>query len=205
MTADREDAGRARAFELGAIGSLLKPFNVETLSTDIAALLETASKVMESPSRRRKVVIAFNGREKNRLMRKEIVSRTGAGAKIVLLSLSHGEELCDAELKELVASESLIYLQIRASLAAKLPFLQDLTPLLSDLKGFLSGEMKSYVFIFDDIHLLLHTERGEPAMALAHVLKEAFTRAADDLLFFFGQGNTRDLKSLSELAQVLVR
>ena len=72
----------------------------------LISLLKMTSNVMESPSKRSKVVIAFNSSEKNRLLKQEILSRMAKEMKVVLLSLSKGEELCDAELSELIQSQT---------------------------------------------------------------------------------------------------
>jgi hypothetical protein len=204
MTADTDDAKRARAFELGALGTLLKPLAPLTLSSDIAALLESANNVIESTSGKRKVVIAFSAVEKHRLLKKEIVKRASS-EKLIMLALGKGEDSCDEELRRLVSEEKLIYLQIQPSLVAKLPYLHDLSPVMSDLRGFLEGESGPFGLIFDDAHLVLHLEEGEAAIARAHALKEALTREYEDILFAFSRDGVRDPALLNKLAQVLVR
>ena len=127
------------------------------------------------------------------------------GAKILLLSLTKGAEICDAQLDELISSNVLTYLQIQVSLVAKFPYLQDLSPVTSDLREFLDEESKHYTLIFDDAHLVIHTQDGEGAIARAHTLKEALLQEYQNVVFFFSRDNVHDVKLLNKLAHVLAK
>jgi len=203
MSGATDQESRSRAVSLGASGYLQKPLNLKELGADLGALLKSLNVAFESPSKKRRFVIAFNGLEKDLQIRSELSSTLDAGGKALILSLRTGADFSNSELDREIESGRVCYLQISPGLISKFPFLQDLTPVIDDIKGFVGGATHDYRLFFDDPHLVIHAQDPAGALARLHTLKKALSTAFDSVSFFCSRDHTSvSVEVLNEMAAV---
>lgn len=175
MSGDSDESSRNRAYDLGGVGYLTKPLSVKSLGKDVQTILGGLNLVMESPSKNRVFSIAFNGAEKLRLVREAVNRRLTAGRKVLLLSMEDGATFCGGGLREPVVEKRLVFLQVTTGLIAKFPYLQDLSPILTDIHAFLDSEglAADYDLVFDDPSRLVDLRESKTATTRLRVLDEA--------------------------------
>lgn len=206
VSGDSDENTRARVRQLGASGYFKKPLDVSLFAKDVLAVLETLNVVMESRSHERKFVIAFNHGEKNRLLRKDITEMIVENRRTLLLSLQEGGDFCDDALNEFIRQKSLVYLQVLPALVTKFPYLQDFSPVLSDLKGFLGEGSENYALYVDEPLRIINLQDDRNAVARIHSLKETFLKVSRDVRCFSSKDTTDSGKSvLNEMAAIFCR
>jgi CheY-like chemotaxis protein len=173
MSGAIDQESRTRAIELGAIGYLQKPLDVKNLAKDLESLLRSLNVVLASTQKTRHFVIGFNATEKYRIMKQDIESSVNAGKAAVVLSLKTGSDFCDSTLNEMIQEGLLCYLQISPTLIAKFPFLQDLSPVIEDIRGFMLGNPGNMHLFFDDPHVVVNLQNPAGAIARLHSLRDA--------------------------------
>ncbi len=75
--------------------------------------------------------------------------------KVIALSVREGTFFMNEGMQKHVENNSLIYLQIKSSLMTRLPFLDDLSAVVFDLKKLIDGPCEDYVIIVDRPELFL--------------------------------------------------
>lgn len=166
-----DQESRNRAVSLGAAGYFSKPIDLKKFESDLNASLKSMNSVLNSENGKRHFTIAFNESEKYRLIKTELRSSLANGKTPLILSLVNGDEFTDASFESDLIAGRWHFLQISSSTLAKLPYLQDLSPLLADIKSLTRLDPQATHLILDDPNSLLG---GDPHTAAArfHLLKQ---------------------------------
>lgn len=166
-----DQESRNRAVSLGAAGYFSKPIDLKKFESDLNASLKSMNSQLNSENGKRHFTIAYNESEKYRMLKSELRTSLEKGETPLLLSLVSGDEFTDASLEDDLIAGRWHFLQISSSTVAKLPYLQDLSPLLADIKSLTQLDPQTAHLILDDPNSLLG---GDPGTAAArfHLLKE---------------------------------
>jgi CheY-like chemotaxis protein len=165
MSGDSSAESRLRASSLGASGFVSKPIDVPTIRMDLESLVQSLSQKSSSFDGKRTLHLHQNVQELRRAIGEEILSSIHSSPVLVLghdrgASWVKSMEQCLPEesarlLREALESERAMYLEILPSTLAKMPFLLDLSPWISDLQGFLRQSTTEYILMIEGPEKLL--------------------------------------------------
>ncbi len=204
MSGDEQQESRDRAGALGSIGYLQKPLQIANLKSDLDALIDSLNINLVSPSAANHFTIAFNHNEKYRLLEKKIKQTISEGHAVLVLSLLEGTEFCGGHLLPQIESEQVIYLRIVPSLIAKLPFMMDLSPLISDIQSLIQSDLRKFPLFMDDPHLILGYEDSLNLTARIHALKKELIANFNTISIFCCREQSQTLRELiSTFARVM--
>ena len=196
-----DQESRNRAIGLGAAGYFQKPINIKSFENDLTATLKSMNSILSSENQKRQFTIAFNESEKYRLMKEELHSALIKGQSPIVLSLVNGEDFADFSLESGLISGKWHYLQITSSTLAKLPYLQDLSPLLRDIQTLTHANTENVHLIVDDPHSLLGGDLNTAASRF-HPLKQFFAQNfASTSIYADLEGNLSRSSALKDIAQ----
>ena len=208
MSSNVSEEIRERVYSLGAVGYLQKPLEVKTIGRDIQALFQGINSTRTSHSGKRAYTIAFNPSEKEHLLKEKLNSifKSNPSEKVILLTLANGEEFTDPEMNRWLDSKRLIFLQVSPSLIAKFPYLQDLSPVLADIRGFMDDLPEVYTLVVDDFHLIVNVQDSKAAIGRLHLIKDEFSKLCKQMFFFSSRSNSdEEMVLLNEFADILCR
>lgn len=210
MSADADEVTRKRMFDLGVIGFVRKPIDPKGLSKDIQAMDEGMNSVAASVSGNRRFTIAFNSSEKQRYIRQRIHEylEKSLDITVVLMTLDQGDQFrSDSNLLAWMNQQRLILLQVNPSLIAQFPYIQDLSPILADLRGFIDDlPSDQLVLMFDEFHLFINVRDSKATVARIHQVREDFSKICKAMEFFSARSiNEDEMRVIRTFSDVISR
>jgi len=208
MSSDLTAETRDRVYGLGAVGYLQKPLEFKTIDRDVQALFRAINSIKVSVSGRRSYCIAFNPSEKKHLLKEKITTilESNPSEKVILLTLDNGDDFNDPEMNKWINSKRLIFLQVAPALISKFPYLQDLSPVIADIRGFMDDLSDVYTLVVDDFHLIVNVQDPKQAIGRLHLIKEEFSKLCRQMFFFSSRSNQADeMVLLNEFADIICR
>jgi CheY-like chemotaxis protein len=204
-SADTTDESRSRAGNLGAIGFIKKPFKPKELARDIQQMLTSLNVKIESTDSDRTYSIVYNEAERLRLLKEAIQNEFQQGQKVLLVSWMDGEAFYDNQEPANLVDESLVYLQVKAALISKFPYLQELAPIVTDMISFLKDPPSHYTLIFDEPNLLFEMHGKEVGLAKIFGMSDVLSKSFRKTRYFSTRSRderTQDL--INQMAKVFV-
>lgn len=156
VSGKQDEASRTRCYGLGASGFISKPIDVDQISSDIKSLLKSMNIELISSDRRKEIFVGFNSNSMMSRLRLDLRTYLDRGEKVVLLSLQEGSSFFEnANFEKELQDNSLLYLQIKPNLITRLPYLEDLSPLIDDINQFFESRGESIILFFERPEMVL--------------------------------------------------
>lgn len=191
--------------ENGADGMITKPYDIKTLGKVFSGLLEGINKKVVSQNGRHTCSIAFNEREKRKLIRGHLLKNLEAKKDVVFLSWTQGQDLLTEQELPYLKSNQLIFLEFNPTIIIKFPYLHNLSPVFADIFEFLPKMPNEYHLIFDNPRHLYDIHRKENALAktlsLAQMIHTSF--ASSDIFMIKSHDHKSNLFTMN-LAKIFV-
>ena len=205
MSAKNDEATRDHSTRLGASAFISKPISIKTLSHDVIKTLSNLSVSLISKDQRSSVYIGINESDMRSWFEKKILS-ISAYKKMIVLSVREGAFFQNAEIQTLIDSGRLIYLQIKPSLMARLPFLDNYSLVLSDITELVGENLEDYVVLFDRPELLLLSPSIENKTAVTLGLAEMLRGSFSEVNYLCRRpGTVFEQSGINEMAKLLAR
>ncbi len=200
-----DEESRARAYRSGAAGFISKPIDVVQISQDITLLLEAMNTDVQSIDKARRVFIGRNSESVNERMKNDLQVALQDGKKVVIMSFTPGDTFFQSFDMGFIKTGQILYLEIKSALVVRLPYLEDLSSIQSEIKEFLAVDDRKAELFFDGPEKLLNVEQEKSAvtyMALSDVLAHLFDR-----VHFFSRYANDDVlnRNINQIAKILVR
>lgn len=184
MSADTSDSARDRAYSLGAVGFIKKPPNLKLIAQDVHSFLNTINPKLESVDKKCQFTIAFNEDEKAFLLQNAINTYQNEMQKVILLSWKEGSEFFKNYETKGIDDETVIFLKIKPSLITKFPYMQELTPIISDIKNYLKSDSSNFHILIDEPALLFGQQDTSNATAKIFALNELLSKSFKTIACF---------------------
>ncbi|MCF8060288.1 MAG: response regulator [Bacteriovoracaceae bacterium] len=170
MIDNKDEKYSRRAYAEGSNGMIYKPFNIANLERDIEGILKRTSDAIISSNKRISFYLEFSERTKLKKIKEIIKNQDFENEPLVLLTWNRGEDLIAEidQMDDLINSNRLIFLEIKPSLISKFPYLQDVTPVVLELKSFLSESSRKYHLVMEEPGHLLNIEQREKSISQAY-------------------------------------
>ncbi|WP_338634923.1 response regulator [Spirobacillus cienkowskii] len=205
VSGDKDEHTRRRANELGATKYMPKPIDITQVSTDVKNLLNILNTTLKSQNNKIKILIGFNTSEKDILIKKDILELFNNGENILILSIQEGKVF----FKNFnISNDSfelgrIIYLQIKASLIARLPYLEELSSVIFDLRRMLNFDIDSYHLIFDSPEVLFNiqeiSQSNSSLILISNTLSQHFKT-----INYYTKSNKKNIENINTMAKILV-
>lgn len=205
LSGDQSESARRRSTELGAMGFLGKPLNVKTINHDVQSMLSALNAHLVSSNETRQYTVVFNEAGKFQLIKKEIRSVLSQGKKVLVFSWLEGSQFFGEEFAEDLKQETLVFLSLKPSFVTRIPFLQDLNVIISDLAPFLKGRKQDYMLFFDEPNLLFRGQASDVGFAKVFALSELFLKSFPEARFYSTRSRDSEMqKIIEQMAKVFV-
>jgi CheY-like chemotaxis protein len=170
MSDSKDEKFSRRAYEEGTSGIIYKPFNNDNLARDIESVLKYTSNVIVSSNNRITYNIEFSEKTKIKKIKEIIKNQDFESEPLVLLSWSRGEDLISDvdDIDSKIKNEQMIYLEMKPSLVSKFPYLQDVTPVVLEIKNFLKVNSRKYHLLIEEPGNLFNVNQRERSIAQAY-------------------------------------
>lgn len=204
LSGEKSYEARKQAREMGASGFMTKPVNKGRLIADIALMIEASNTMIQSEDQKIHCFLGANNSEKDSAIKSKIRDWSGENQKLLIVSLTNGENFCSQKEYELIEKGQLFYFQIKGNIIAKLPFIEDLTPIIYDLEKLLGEPTKNFHLIFEDPDLIL---RGSEQNTLGHVImfSELLRKSFPKIGYYLKKPTSRQASDqVNQLANLLV-
>lgn len=182
MTDERDEKYAKRAYREGSSGMIYKPIKPENLARDIEGVLKRVASKITSTNQRIVFHVEFSEKDRNKKIKQLIREQEYENEPMIFLSWSRGEDFLgeDEDYNRLIINDQLLYLEVKPSVISKFPYLQDVTPMISEMKQFLGENSRKYHLVFEEVGYLFSRERKEKsisqALNLAQLLHSEFKR-----------------------------
>ncbi len=183
MSADPSLDFDRRAHELGAIGYLRKPFQMDRLHLDIQTILESTHERIASHDHRVVFEVHFNNVKRAAAAHSLIEASLNEFSKVVYLGWSRGDDFLKEKENEWIESEKLIYLHVKPALMLKFPYLQDLSPVIQDLVELVDLNGYRTHLIFDEIRNIFNVYDHERYLTRAYMMRDLLSYTFDRVTF----------------------
>lgn len=214
MSGDQGEAARRRSVELGAVGFIGKPLNVKTMNHDVHSVLAALNAHLVSSDLQRQFTVVFNETGKYQLIKNDIRSlmnkverrgNGGGGRKVLVFSWLEGSQFFGEEFSSELEQEQLVFLHLKPSFITRIPFLQDLSVMISDLVPFLKGATQEYVLFFDEPNLLFRGHTADVGFAKVFALSEILQKSFPESRFYSTRSRDHEMqKVIEQMAKVFV-
>ncbi|MBN8537791.1 MAG: response regulator [Deltaproteobacteria bacterium] len=195
---------REKIYSLGATGCLIKPIHGGQLVSDIELILKNANLKMESLDSRRTFFIAYNSHEKQKAIRNYVHKSLQENKKTVFITLTSGENFCSSDEVNEIRNERLLYLQFKGNILAKLPFMDDLSPIIFDLESTIGESTKNWTLIMDDPEIILNIYDKSSTFSHVFMFTELLDRNFSEIAFFCKKPMGKESNErLNQLANML--
>jgi CheY-like chemotaxis protein len=170
MSDSKDEKFSRRAYEEGSSGIIYKPFNNANLVRDIESVLKYTSNVIVSSNNRITFNIEFSEKTKIKKIKDIIKGQDFENEPLILLSWCRGEDLITDvdDIESKITSEQLIYLEMKPSLVSKFPYLQDVTPVVLEIKNFLKTNSRKYHLVIEEPGNLFNINQRERSISQAY-------------------------------------
>ena len=201
-----DEESRNRAYRAGAAGFIGKPIDVKQISQDLTSLLESLNTEIKSDDSRRTVYIGRDTQSTSEQLRAELLARLELNQKSVIMSLSPGESFFQQFEKDHLRTGHLIYLEIKPSLIVRLPYLEDLSSVEADIKGFIPADSIPHELFFDGPEQILNIVDQEKSAAAIIALSESLIRIFGRVHYFSRYGTDENHnRHINTMAKLLAR
>lgn len=207
VSGDKEEHTRRRANELGATKYMPKPIDILQISNDVKNLLNILNNRVASSDSKFQVFIGFNSHEKDLEIKKEILDNYKNGEKILILSLLDGNHFFKNMniSNEIFAEGKIVYLQIKPSLISRLPYLEELSSVIFDIKRMLSFDINSYIVFFDDPDVLFSTTEGNQVYSSMFLIRNSFNSTFKKVFYYTKSNKDNKIPAIiNTMAKILV-
>lgn len=205
LSGEKSLEARRQIRELGAAGFLVKPVKKSQLQADIEQLLKNSNICITSEDNFRSFFIAYNNHEKEKAMKSQISDWLDLQCKVILITLASGQSFCSTKEILAVDEDRLIFLQFKGSILSKLPFMEDLSPIMYDLEGFASDATKNYCLVVDDPDILLNIYEASSSRGHIFLFSELIHRNFSRIAYFSKKPTNPVLgERLNQLAGLLI-
>ncbi len=207
VSGDKEEHTRRRANELGATKYMPKPIDILQISNDVKNLLNILNNRVTSSDSKFQVFIGFNSHEKDLEIKKEILDNYKNGENILILSLLDGSHFFkNMNIENQVFSEGkIVYLQIKPSLISRLPYLEELSSVIFDIKRMLNFDINSYIVFFDDPDVLFSTTEGNQVYSSMFLIRNSFNSTFKKVLYYTKTSKDNKISAIiNTMAKILV-
>lgn len=207
VSGDKEEQTRRRANELGATKYMPKPIDILQVSNDVKNLLNILNNRISSEDAKFQVFIGFNSSEKDLEIKKEIMEHYQNGENILVLSLLDGKHFFKHMNipNEVFATGKIVYLQIKPSLMSRLPYLEELSSVIFDIKRMLSFEIGSYVLFFDDPDILFTSSEGNQVYSSMFLIRNSFNAIFKKTFYYTKTSKDSKISAvINTMAKILV-
>ncbi len=170
MSDSKDEQFSRRAHDEGASGIIYKPFNIANLTRDIEGILKHTSSTIISTNERITYNIEFSEKTKIKKIKEIINNQDFESEPLILLSWSRGEDLITDvdDIDSKINNDSLIYLEMKPSLVSKFPYLQDVTPVVLEIKNFLKTNSRKYHLVIEEPGHLFNINQRERSISQAY-------------------------------------
>ncbi|MGY3804233.1 response regulator [Pigmentibacter ruber] len=207
VSGDKEESTRRRANELGATKYMPKPIDILQVSNDVKNLLNILNNRINSNDGKCQVFIGFNTSEKDMEIKREILDYYKKGENILILSLLDGKHFFkNIEIPlEVFAEGKIVFLQIKPSLISRLPYLEELSSVIFDMKRMLTFELNSYILFFDDPDVLFSTNEGNQIYSSMFLIRNSFNTAFKNVFYYTKTSKDNKISAtINTMAKILV-
>ncbi len=207
VSGDKEEHTRRRANELGATKYMPKPIDILQISNDVKNLLNILNNRVASSDSKFQVFIGFNSHEKDLEIKKEILDNYKNGENILILSLLDGNHFFKNMniSNEIFAEGKIVYLQIKPSLISRLPYLEELSSVIFDIKRMLSFDINSYIVFFDDPDVLFSTTEGNQVYSSMFLIRNSFNSTFKKVFYYTKTNKDNKISAIiNTMAKILV-
>ena len=112
----------------------------------------------------------------------------------------------DEEINLKIDRNEVIYLQIKPSLITRLPFIDDLNMVMTDLKKLLDGPSQDYTLIVERPELVLLSPSNDNKTATILSFSEAMNKNFSEVHYLCKKPSTAfEIPAISEMSRLLVR
>ena len=206
LSASIDEQTRARCYQVGASGFVKKPINIKTLAHDIQKTLTNLSNVLVSDDGRSSVFVGLNDSELCKHYQSTIRSSQTVGKKIVTLSVRDGVFYADESIHKLVETNAVVYLQMKPSLMTRLPFIDDLSIVMSDLKKLLDSPTEDCTLIIDRPELVLLAPSNDNKTATILAFSEAMSKNFSEVHYLCRKPSSSfEVPAMTEMSRLLAR
>lgn len=207
VSGDKEESTRRRANELGATKYMPKPIDILQVSNDVKNLLNILNNRINSNDGKCQVFIGFNTSEKDMEIKREILDYYKKGENILILSLLDGKHFFkNIEIPmEVFAEGKIVFLQIKPSLISRLPYLEELSSVIFDMKRMLTFELNSYNLFFDDPDVLFSTTEGNQIYSSMFLIRNSFNTTFKNVFYYTKTSKDNKISAtINTMAKILV-
>ena len=207
VSGDKEEATRRRANELGASKYMPKPIDILQISNDVKNLLNTLNNRISSNDKRIQIFIGFNSVEKDLTLHKDIMEEYNKSGNILILSIQDGASF----FKNLnIPNDSfelgrVVYLQIKPSLISRLPYLEELSSVIFDIKRMLSFELSSFTVFFDGPDVLFNMNDITQSTSMLILVANSFSAQFKNIYYYTKTNQNQKMSAnINTMAKILI-
>lgn len=206
VSGKKDELSRSRAYNLGAAGFMSKPIDVNQMSSDIKALVKSMNMEFSSSDGRKSIFRGFNTSSMMSRLKSDLKAKLESNLKVVVFSFQEGARFFDLSyLENAVQEESLFFLQIKPNLITRLPYLEDLSPIVSDIEQLLSVPSESTVLFFERPELLVEISAQERLVATTMLLGETLSKNFKAVHYYSVSSSDPSISaSLNSMAKILI-
>lgn len=207
VSGDREENTRRRANELGASKYMPKPIDILQISNDVKNLLITLNNRISSTDNHLQIFIGYNSSEKDLTLYKDIAEEYAKGGNILILSVLDGVSF----FKSLnIPNDSfelgrIVYLQIKPSLISRLPYLEEFSSVIHDIKRMLHFDLASYTLFFDGPDVLFNLNDISQSNSTLILVCNSFATKFKNVFYYTKTNqNLKQSLNINTMAKILV-
>lgn len=206
LSASTDEQTRARCYAVGASGFVKKPINIKTLASDVQKTLSNLSNTLTSDDKKSSVFVGQNDTELCKYFQSTVSSFHKLGKRIITLSVRDGVFYANESINKLVETHEVIYLQIKPSLMTRLPFIDDLSLVLSDLKKLLDSTTEDCILIVDRPELVLLSPSNDNKTATILAFSEAMSKNFSEVHYLCRKPSSAfEVPAMTEMSRLLAR
>lgn len=206
LSATYDEATRIACYNNGAAGFFKKPVDIKTLSRDVSETLKNLSNIVYSDDKRNSVLIGVNENELIKRFQSVVATETAKGRKVLALSIRDGVYFTNDQITHQINKNEVIYLQIKPSLITRLPFIDDLNMVMSDLVKLLDGPTNDYSLIMDRPELLLLAPNNDNKTATILAFSESMNKHFNEVHYLCKKPSTSyEMPVILEMSRLLAR
>jgi CheY-like chemotaxis protein len=206
LSGHNDQESRERAYKLGASAFMVKPINVKTIASDLRALVSKMNSEVYSKDRLRRVFIGHNSRAVEEEIKTRVTSELNSGANVLMLSFLDAENFCKSIDPKLIEQDRFVFLQVKPSLVARLPYLQELSSIVEDIQSLVKRPYSEFTLFVDGIERLVNLRDLSQATGTAMTLSDTLGPKFAHIDYFCTsiQQDEMSSRNLNQTATVLV-
>lgn len=206
LSATADEETRTRCYNNGSAGFFKKPVDIKTLSQDLIKTVKNLSNIIYSEDKNTSVLIGINEQEIRHRFHYIVAQENAKGKKVVTLSIREGVFFDNEQVTNLVNTNDLIFLQIKPSLITRLPFIDDLNIVMTDLKKLLDGPSIQYTLLIDRPEIMLLSPTNDNKTATILAFSEAMNKSFSSVHYLCKKPTTQfELPAITEMSRLLAR